>query len=58
MALIQSGRLGEGRAIWADLLARSPKDAPWRGDLEKRLAELDAFVARQAVTAPPGMSPQ
>jgi len=58
MALIQSGRLGEGRAIWADLLARSPKDAPWRGDLEKRLAELDAFVARQAVTAPPGMPPQ
>ena len=47
MALIQSGRLGEGRAIWADLLARSPKDAPWRGDLEKRLGELDAFLARQ-----------
>jgi len=45
MALIQSGRLGEGRAIWADLLARSPKDAPWRGDLEKRLGELDAFLA-------------
>lgn len=47
MALIQSGRLGEGRAIWADLLARSPKDAPWRGDLEKRLGELDTFLARQ-----------
>jgi len=47
MALIQSGRLAEGRAIWADLLARSPKEAPWRGDLEKRLAELDSFVAQR-----------
>ena len=51
MALIQSGRLGEGRAVWADLLARSPKDAPWRGDLEKRLAELDSFVAAQQAAA-------
>lgn len=47
MALIQSGRIAEGRALWADLLARSPKDAAWRGDLEKRLGELDAFMARQ-----------
>lgn len=45
MALIQSGRLAEGRAVWADLLARSPADAPWRGDLDKRLAELDGFMA-------------
>lgn len=54
MALIQSGRLGEGRAVWADLLARSPKDAPWRGDLEKRLGELDAFLARQPGAMPGG----
>jgi len=47
MALIQSGRLDEGRSIWASLLARSPKDAPWRGDLVKRLQELDAFLAQQ-----------
>ncbi|HET9630251.1 MAG TPA: tetratricopeptide repeat protein [Novosphingobium sp.] len=47
MALIQSGRLAEGRAIWADLLTRSPKDAPWRGDLEKRLGELDTFLAQR-----------
>ncbi|MBA3055184.1 MAG: tetratricopeptide repeat protein [Sphingomonadales bacterium] len=45
MALIQSGRLAEGRSVWADLLARSPADAPWRGDLDKRLAELDRFMA-------------
>lgn len=47
LALAQSGRLAEGRSIWADLLARSPADAPWRADLAARLAELDAFIARQ-----------
>jgi len=53
MALIQSGRMGEGRALWADLLARSPKEAPWRADLEKRLGELDSFMARQGTPAGP-----
>lgn len=48
MALAQSGRLKEARAVWADLLGRSPADAPWRGDLTARLQELDAFVAQQA----------
>lgn len=47
MALAQSGRLKEARAVWVDLLARSPADAPWRGDLIARLQELDAFVAQQ-----------
>lgn len=47
LALAQSGRLAEGREVWAQLLARSPKDAPWRADLARRLADLDAFIARQ-----------
>ncbi|MFM2302092.1 MAG: hypothetical protein RLZZ84_1828 [Pseudomonadota bacterium] len=47
LALAQSGRLAEGRSVWADLLARSPKDAPWRADLEKRLADLDSYIAQQ-----------
>lgn len=47
MALLRAGRLEEGRAVWAELLARTPADAPWRGDLAGRLAELDAFLARQ-----------
>ncbi|MEN9683925.1 MAG: hypothetical protein RLZZ427_1676 [Pseudomonadota bacterium] len=51
LALAQSGRLAEGRAAWADLLARSPANAPWRADLQARLADLDAFIARQAGTA-------
>lgn len=47
LALAQNGRLAEGRAMWADLLARAPKDAPWRADLEARLKRLDAFIAAQ-----------
>jgi len=51
LALAQSGRLSEGRNVWADLLARSPADAPWRADLAARLADLDAFIARQQGSA-------
>lgn len=47
MALARNGRLTEARGLWAELLARSPKDAPWRADLEQRLAELDGFIAQQ-----------
>ncbi len=51
LALAQNGRLAEGRAMWADLLARAPKDAPWRPDLEERLKRLDAFIAAQETSA-------
>jgi cytochrome c-type biogenesis protein CcmH len=47
LALAQNGQLGEGRALWADLLAKAPADAPWRVDLAKRLAALDAYIAGQ-----------
>ena len=47
LALAQSGRLAEARGLWADLLARSPKDAPWRADLIDRLAKLDEFITQQ-----------
>lgn len=47
LALAQSGRFAEARRLWADLLARSPKDAPWRADLATRLQRLDAFMAQQ-----------
>lgn len=48
LALAQSGRLQEGRAIWVDLLARTPADAPWRADLTAKLQQLDQFIAEQA----------
>lgn len=47
LALAQSGRLGEGRTVWAQLLAATPAEAPWRGELAERLARLDAFIAAQ-----------
>lgn len=46
MALISNGKPAEGRALWADLLARAPADAPWRSDLAERLQRLDALMAQ------------
>ena len=40
LALAQSGQVDRARAIWQELLARTPPDAPWRADLEARLAQL------------------
>ncbi len=47
LALAQSGRLSEGRALWAQLLARAPKDAKWRPALEQQIMRLDVFIAAQ-----------
>ena len=47
LAMAQSGRLTEARTLWAQLLERSPKDAPWRGELETQLGRLDELIARQ-----------
>lgn len=58
LALAQNGRLAEGRAMWADLLARAPKDAPWRPDLEERLKRLDAFISAQDASATVGAQPR
>lgn len=46
MAMARVGQFGQARRLWAELLVRSPKDAPWRADLEQRLARLDALMAR------------
>ncbi|MFN3424959.1 MAG: tetratricopeptide repeat protein [Novosphingobium meiothermophilum] len=45
LALAQSGRLPDARAIWAELLARSPADAPYRADLVERIQRLDSMIA-------------
>ena len=44
LAMARSGRLAEARNLWAALLARSPKDAAWRPDLEQRLQRLDQMI--------------
>lgn len=48
LALAQSGRFGEARAMWGDLLERSAPDAPWREDLQMRLQRLDELIAQQS----------
>ncbi|MBX9883677.1 MAG: tetratricopeptide repeat protein [Novosphingobium sp.] len=48
LALAQSGRFAEARALWAELLARSQADAPYRADLHARLARLDSLIAEQS----------
>lgn len=58
LALAQNGRLAEGRAMWADLLARAPKNAPWRADLAERLARLDGFIAAQNSPDPAAPPPR
>lgn len=45
LALATNGKLEEGRAKWAALLASAPADAPWRADLQQRLERLDTFIA-------------
>lgn len=57
LALIQNGRPEQGRALWVDLLARTPATAPWRQGLAERLQMLDQLMAQDAKTAPAPMQP-
>ncbi len=47
LALAQNGRLDEGRTLWANLLKAAPADAPWRTELQARIASLEAYIASQ-----------
>ena len=40
LAYAQAGDVARARALWTGLLAETPPDAPWRADLEGRLASL------------------
>lgn len=46
IALIQSQRFGEARQVWADMIAKAPKDAEWLPAMEQRLAQLDTMLAQ------------
>ncbi len=46
LAMARSGQLVAARAQWAALLARSPANAPWRGQLAGELTRLDAMIAQ------------
>jgi|CXWL01.1.fsa_nt_gi cytochrome c-type biogenesis protein CcmH/NrfG len=52
LGLAQSGKTDEAGEVWRGLLARAPKDAPWKADLESRLAQINQ-LPQTATPAPP-----
>ncbi len=52
VALLRSGMPGQARQVWAELLANSPEDAPWRQDMQLRIDRLDDML--QQVPVPGG----
>jgi cytochrome c-type biogenesis protein CcmH len=40
LAYAQAGQMDRAEQVWRDLLARAPANAPWRADLEQRLAQI------------------
>ncbi|WP_417609445.1 tetratricopeptide repeat protein [Parasphingorhabdus sp.] len=53
LAYAQSGKIDQARAIWKELLARSSEDAPWRADLESRLAAMERIQPSLPAPADP-----
>ncbi|MCJ2176999.1 tetratricopeptide repeat protein [Novosphingobium album (ex Hu et al. 2023)] len=52
LALLQNGRVADAQALWTDLLARAPQDAPWRAPLALQLQKLDTMMNGQAGGGP------
>lgn len=52
IAYLRSGKPKEARDVWAQLLEKTPADAPWRADLKARIDQLDAALASIATPAP------
>lgn len=44
-SLVQTGQIVAGRDVWARLLENSPDDAPWKAEIEARVARLDQMIA-------------
>ena len=57
LALAQSGRLPEARALWMKLLTRTPADAPYREDLSARLARINQMMGAAGVAPAAAASP-
>jgi cytochrome c-type biogenesis protein CcmH len=57
LALAQGGDIAGARVVWQELLERSPADAPYRADLEARLAALPGVEIAPEPSAPATPSP-
>lgn len=57
LAFIQNGQPEQGRALWAELLARTPATTPWHQGLAERLQMLDQLMAQDAKAAPAQLQP-
>ena len=44
-SFLQSGEIIAARDTWSRLLQNSPEDAPWREEIEARVARLDQMIA-------------
>lgn len=44
VVMLRQGDLVEAHKLWSRALAKAPDDAPWRADLEARLAELERVM--------------
>jgi len=53
LGLAQAGKLDEAGEIWRGLLARAPEDAPWKADLEARLAGINQMPKTPAAKPEP-----
>ncbi len=53
LALAQQGRVADAGRVWRDLLAKAPAGAPWKSDLQQRLAAIGELEAAP-VTKPKG----
>lgn len=47
LALAQSGRFAEALELWSRLLAQTPRDAPWRAEVQDKIARLQALMTAQ-----------
>jgi cytochrome c-type biogenesis protein CcmH/NrfG len=50
LALAQAGQLDRAEQIWRELLERTPESAPYRADLESRLASVARALGRPVPT--------
>lgn len=48
LGLAQAGKLDEAGQVWRGLLSRAPDGAPWKADLETRLAEIGQMTVAKA----------